>query len=138
MKKTIDEIVNNENYKAMNEALTERSIEIAETIRFKMSELQIEKIGDYKICEIKTHSGFSEEYLGMLKDNGEGYTSLERIKSCYYAGDFNCWIEAATTKMRLQFLNAAREIFDELDKIQTERIAKIESALEETNEFVKQ
>lgn len=136
-KKSIDEIVNDENYTRLNEALKDRSIEIAKIIHNEMDKLQISEIGDYKICEVKTNSGFSEEYLGMLEDDGYGYTSLERTKSCYYAGDYNCWIEAAKTKNRIQFLNAARSIFDAIDEIKKNRCAEINSALSETENFIK-
>ncbi len=136
-KKSINEIVNNENYKNLNEALIDRSIEIAGIIRNEMNKLQISEIGNYKICEVKSHSGFSEEYLGMLEDNVHGYTSLERTKSCYYTGDYNCWIEAATTRDRIQFLNAARSIFDAIDEIKENRCAEINFVLSETENFIK-
>ena len=134
MKKTIDQIINNENYTRLNEALKQRSIEIAEIIRKEMNKLQINEIGDYKVCGVKS-SGFSEEYLGMLKYDGCGYTSLERTKSCYFVNDFNCWIEAATTKDRIQFLNAARSIFDKIDRIKESRCEEIEEVLKETEEL---
>lgn len=131
MGKTIDQIINNEYYTRLNKALKDRSIEIAKIIRKEMNKLQINKIGDYKVCEVK-----GEEYLGMLQDYGEGYTSLERTESCYYAGDFKCWIEAATTKQRIQFLNAARSIFDKIDEIKNKRCADIESVLADTESFL--
>lgn len=135
MKKTIDQIINNENYKSLNRSLEDRSVEIAEIIRKAMYEIQVYEIGDYKICKAATRSGFSKEYLGMLNDEGWRFNSLEDIGSYYYAGDFNAWIQAATTKQRIQFLNAARSIFDEIDRIKNSRCEQIEAALANTSDI---
>lgn len=137
MKKSIDEIVNNENYTRLNEALRDRSVEIAEIVRKEMRKLNIIEIGDYKIIEVKSHSGFYNEYLGIITEGEYGYkyVSLEDRKSFYYAGDFNCWIEAAKTQDRIQFLNAAKAIFEKIDKIKENRCKTIESLLNETSDI---
>ena len=135
MKKSIDEIVNNENYTKLNEALRDRSVEIAEIVRNEMRKLNIIEIGDYKIIEVKSRSGFNYEYLGMITENGYDYeyVSLEDRDSYYYAGDFNCWIKAARTQDRIQFLNATKEIFEKIDEIKESRCEKIKTLLEETS-----
>ena len=135
MKKSIDEIVNNKNYIKLNEALRDRSVEIAEIVRNEMRKLNIIEIGDYKIIEVKSRSGFHYEYLGMITENGYDYeyVSLENRDSYYYTGDFNCWIEAARTQDRIQFLNATKEIFEKIDEIKENRCEKIKTVLEETS-----
>lgn len=135
MKKSIDEIVNNENYTRLNEALRDRSIEIAKIVRNEMYKLDIIEIGDYKIIEVKSN-GFYNEYLGMIKEgNGNEYVSLEDKKSYYFAGDYNRWIEAAKAQDRIQFLNAAKDIFEEIDKIKENRCKSIEFLLNETSDI---
>ena len=61
--KTLDEIINNENYTKLNGALVERSIELAKKIREAMRSAEIEEIGDYSIRTVRTHSGFSSTAL---------------------------------------------------------------------------
>lgn len=134
--KSIDEIINREDYKKLNEALKERSIQIAKMLRGLMYELEIGQLGDYRICEVKGN-GCSEDYLGILVDGtDEEYHSLEHGKSFHYANDFHCWIQAATGQERLQFLNAAKTLFEEIDNMKTERCQKIENALSETESLI--
>ena len=133
--KTLDEIINNENYTKLNGALVERSIELAEKIREAMRSAEIEEIGDYSIRTVRTHSGFSSTalYIEAAVDSNWGaipeYHSLETSESCYYTGDFNCWIEAAKGKDRLKFLNDAKSILEEIDKIKQKRMSEVENAL---------
>lgn len=133
--KTLDEIINNENYTKLNGALVERSIELAEKIREAMRSAEIEEIGDYSIRTVRTHSGFSNTalYIEVGVDSNWGeipeYCSLETSESSYFTGDFNCWIQAAKGKDRLKFLNDAKSILEEIDKIKQKRMSDVENAL---------
>lgn len=133
--KTLDEIINNENYTKLNGALVERSIELAEKIREAMRSAEIEEIGDYSIRTVRTHSGFSSTalYIEAAVDSNWGgileFHSLETSESGYYTGDFNCWIHAAKGKDRLKFLNDAKSILEEIDKIKQKRMSEVENAL---------
>lgn len=128
MKKTIDEIINNENYERLNNALIDRSIEIAGVIRNEMLHIQVSEIGDYRVNKVKSRSGQTYSYLEMLTDDG-AYKSLEDSECYCYAGDYNLLIRPATTRMRINFLNAASSIFSEIDRIKEERIKEIENLL---------
>ena len=108
MEKTVDQIVNNENYVRLNKALEDRSVEIASLLRKEMQKLHIEEIGDYSVRTVRSRSGYSYTSLYIVTDDLE-YNSLENTKSCYYCGYFNCWIQAETTQQRIQFLNSALE-----------------------------
>ena len=129
------EIINNENYTKLNDALVERSIGLAEKIREAMRSAEIEEIGDYSIRTVRTNSGFSDTalYIEAAVDSNWGaipeYHSLETTESRYYMGDFNCWIEAAKGKDRLKFLNDAKSILEEIDKIKQKRMSEVENAL---------
>ena len=133
--KTLDEIINNENYERLNGALIERSIELAEKIREAMCSAEITEIGDYSIRTVRTHSGFSDTslYIEAEVESNWGcepeYRDLESHKSCYYASDFNCWIEAAKGKDRLKFLNDAKSILEKIESIKQKRMDDVESAL---------
>ena len=127
--KTIDEIVARSDYKNLNYALNERVKEIAEIIRKKMYELQINDLGEYSIIEVKSNSGFSDEYLSV--EDEYAYRSLEDDESRCFAGDYNCHICAATYQQKLHFLNSSKSLFEMLDKIETKKCEEIEKALQE-------
>ena len=135
--KTLDEIINNENYKRLNRALIDRSIELATKIHEAMRSAEITEIGDYSIRTVKSHSGYSDTSLYILAQTESDYEtypeyrSLEDRTSRYYCNDFNCWIEAAKGKDRLKFLNDAKSILNEIYTIKQERIANVEKALKE-------
>lgn len=128
--KTLDEIINNKNYTKLNGALVERSIELAEKIRDAMMSAEIKEIGDYSIRTVRTCSGFTNTSLYIYADDSEPeHRSLENSKSGYYIGDYNCWVQAAKGKDRLKFLNDAKSILEEIDKIKQERMSEVENAL---------
>lgn len=134
--KTLDEIINNEHYNKLNGALIERSLELACKIRQAMYSAEVKEIGDYSIRTVRTLSGFSDTSLyiyapGTYDDPEPEYRSLEDTKSGYYIGDFDCLIQAAKGKDRLKFLNDAKSILEEIDKIKHKRINEVENALKE-------
>lgn len=133
--KTIDEIINNAPYERLNNALIERSMELAEKIRQAMRSAEINEVGDYSIKTIHTNSGFSDTslYIEVVSPDPwrsePEYHSLEQSTSGYYASDFNSWIEAANGKERLKFLNDAQGILDEIESIKQKRMEDVEKAL---------
>lgn len=142
--KTIDEIVNRSDYVKLNEALQKRTRNIAKIVLDKMRELDIRSIPEYdlRIIKYSCNAGYSDRFLCVVdydyQDEGyENARSLESSESYYYGGDFNCWIQCASYDDRLNFLNHAKEIFEYLDEIETEKCSNIENALKETKSFVK-
>ena len=129
--KTIDEIVNRNDYKSLNEALNERVKEIAEIIRKKMYCLQIEELDYYRICEVKSRSGFSDDYLAI--EDEYAFRSLESDGEYYFCNDFNCKVIAASYEEKLGFLNYSRNLFNLLDSIETKKCDEIKKALEKNN-----
>ena len=127
--KTLDEIINRQDYKKLNGALVARSIELAEKIRQAFYSAEIERIGDYKIITVKSRSGYSYTSLCIFTEKDE-YRSLEDSETRYFAGDYNCKILSARGCDRLKFLNCARTILDEIDAIKEERIDDMKKALE--------
>lgn len=100
-----------------------------------MQSAEVSEIGDYSIRTINTHSGFTDTSLYIEVEardywrNDPEFHSLEQKKSCYYVGDFNCWIEAATGRERLKFLNDAISLLEEIDTIKQKRMEEVEKAL---------
>lgn len=132
MKKTLDEIINNENYTRLNASLVERSIELAEKIRSAMYFAEIKMIGDYEIRTVSSN-GFENDFLYIATDCG--YCSLEATRDYCYAGDYYREIKAARGKDRLKFLNDAKSILEEIDAIKEKRMKDIEEALNNVKEL---
>lgn len=126
--KTLDEIINNENYERLNGALVERSVELAEKIREAMRSAEITELGDYSIRTVSSHSGFSDTSLYIEVGETE-YRCLETSESRYLMNDFNCWIKAAKGKDRLKFLNDAKYILNDIEAIKQKRMKEVENAL---------
>lgn len=136
--KTLDEIINNENYKKLNGALIDRSIELAEKIREAMRSAEITEIGDYSIRTVRSgRCGYSDTslYIEAEVESNWGcepeYHNLEATESKYFCGDFDCWIDAAKGKDRLKFLNDAKSILEEIESIKQKRMEEVEKALKE-------
>lgn len=125
--KTLDEIINNENYERLNGALVKRSVELAEKIRKAMHSSEITRIGDYSIRTVSSSSGFSDTALYYVN------RSLEATENRYFCNDFNCWIEAANGKDRIKFLNDAKDIINEIETIKQKRMKEVENALNATD-----
>lgn len=132
--KTLDEIINNENYNRLNGALVERSIELAEKIRKAMLTAEITKVGDYSIRTVRSN-GYSNKALYIETtqwwdyDCHPEYRSLEQTTNSYFCNDFNCPIKAARGRDRLKFLNDAKSILQKIDNFKQQRIANVENAL---------
>lgn len=138
--KTIDQIINNENYKKLNAALVNRVIEIAEKIKEECLKLDLDdcdsfRLGGYtfQVRETKSRSGYSQYNLYMYTERD--FVAIDEITSYYYMNDFNCWIRASNNSEKLQFLQHAKAIFADIDAEKEERCESIESALKETENF---
>lgn len=127
--KTLDEIINNENYKRLNGILVDRTIEIAKKVRQAMDTAELTEVGDFRICVVRSNCGYSDRTLYVVNDESFERRSLEHYESYYFCNDFNCWIEAATGSDRLRFLNSAKRILEEIDTIKEKRINDVENAL---------
>ena len=145
MKKTLDEILNRNDYVRLTATLKTRVEEIAKRIREKMEDLDIANNDDFyrgeigidnvavRVKSIKSRAG-EYEFLA-IKREGECYGeaswySLEDIgKEYYYAGDFSAKVVGASNKEALAFLNVARKLIEGLENIEDERVNNLQTAL---------
>lgn len=128
--KTIEQIIENENYKRLTSDLDSRVAEIAEKIRIILTQLEEDSIDNYGIVTREANCGASRSYLAVNDDEyGCPVSSLEDSTSYHYCGDFHCWIGAATNKQKLTFLNKAKKLFQILDERKEKVCTDIESAL---------
>ena len=135
--KTIDEIINNENYKKLNNALIERVIEIAEKIKNECFKLDLDDCDSFRLggCtfqvrKVESNSGYYQYNLYM--DTERDYVAIDEKSSYYYMNDFNCWIKASNNSEKLYFLQHAKAIFADIDAEKKDRCKSIETALKDT------
>ena len=146
--KSIDEIINRDDYARLTKTMKDRTEEIAVKVRRKMNDLDLDTIKvDGLTLTVKKYSANQGQYhfdnLSIKRyctvdyDGGYyEYLSLEDINESYYAyDDFKCKIEGATAKQALKFLNAAKKIFENLDEIETQQVNDVTKALEETKDM---
>lgn len=124
--KTLQEVLDRNDYVRLTASLKSKTIELAEKIRHKMEALDLEDFYGYKIVRANAN-GYSNVYLAY--SNGYEYFSLEDERSYYLCGNFNCRIQAATNDMRLNFINVARDMLADLDKKETAKCEAVEIAL---------
>ena len=146
--KSIDEIINRDDYTRLTKALKDRTEEIAVKVKRKMKDLDLDKIDiDGLILTVKKYSAdygqyhsdklSIERYCPVDYDGGYyEYLSLEDINESYYlAGDYKCRITGASNKEALKFLNSAKKIFEYLDDTESEQVNDVTKALEETKDM---
>lgn len=147
--KTIDEIINRQDYVRMNNALIARAHEVAVIIRDKMNQIDM-KASKSAPCialkEIFRYSngerfscGLSLCYRVAITDPEDRYyCQLDGCKPFrYYSLDERTsWNESvndeADSKMLLYFMNNVRTILDEIDELETKKVAEMEKAINET------
>ena len=146
--KSIDEIINRDDYTRLTKALKNRTEEIAVKVRRKMNDLDLDEmiINGFKIVVKKYSADYGqyhsdklsiERYCPVDYDGGYyEYLSLEDINESYYlAGDYKCRITGASNKEALKFLNSAKKIFSYLDDTESEQVNDVNKALEETKDM---
>lgn len=144
--KTIDEILERNDYSRLTENLKERVDELAKKIRRKMTILDLIHDNDFDKGEIGTNDvvvavksvrskGFGEyEYLAIK--SGNDWLSLEDIgKMYYYTGDFSLPVQGASNHDALRFLNHAKELIKGLADYEDKKSQEIERQLEETKDL---
>lgn len=127
--KTLEEIINRGDYKRMTERLQDATIELAEKIRWKMEELDLESWGFLTVDSVRSRSGSEERFLAYTDSRNSYNLETSRHGYYYYCNDFNCRVNCATNAQRLEFLNKAELILQELDEYETNKTAEIENAL---------
>jgi hypothetical protein len=121
--KTKFEIFTRNDYSTATSKLVSAVAEIAEKIRLKMYELDLDDMWiknrslSIKRCKASANCGYTYNYLGI--ENGYGFDSLEDSHNYYYCGDFNCRITSASNKNVISFANAVPEILEILNEIET-------------------
>lgn len=146
--KSIDEIINRDDYTRLTKTLKDRTEEIAVKVRRKMNDLDLDTIKvDGLTLTVKKYSADYGQYhsdklsierhcIDDYKEEYNEYVSLEDINESYYlAGDYKCRITGASNKEALKFLNSAKNIFEYLDDTESEQVNDVTKALEETKDM---
>lgn len=149
--KTIDEILNRNDYKKLTYQLESRTQEVATRIRQKLIELDEEdtiiKIKGERPCydvlvTVKSVYGRRNyHYLAMNCEyyqnyNSSSWLSLESIGGYYTpADDFGVCIEGAPRNAALRFLNVARQIIEKIGEKEENKVNSINTALSEIKDL---
>ena len=147
--KSIDEIINRDDYARLTKALKDRTEEIAVKVRRKMEDLDLDEIDiegmtlivkEYSADYGQYHSDRLSIERHFIDDDYDReyneYLSLEDINESYYlAGDYKCRITGANNKEALKFLNSVKKIFEYLDDTESEQFNDVNKALEETKDL---
>ena len=147
MRIDLNEILSRDDYKRMTENLKSVTEEVAERIRIKMDELDIENNRDFDNGEIgfgnvvvrsdsvRSNSGCTRVYLAIKRVHEEdGFTEWRSLNdigySYYYTGDYNAKIKGASKKEALAFLNVARQLIIGLGKVEQKQADEIQQAID--------
>lgn len=148
MRIDLNKILARDDYKRMTENLRSITEEVAEGIRKKMDELDIEENSDFdngeigadgvvvRVITVNSNSGFNKRFLGIKRfeeGNHHAYfASLEDINDTYFfTGDFNARIYGATNKEALVFLNASKKLILGLGELEQHQVDEIQKVLDE-------
>ena len=135
MKKTLDEILNRNDYVRLTATLKTRAEEIAKRIREKMKDLDISNNDDFykgeigiddvavRVKSIKSRAG-EYEFLA-IKREGECYGE----SSWYSLEDIGKEYLGASNKEALAFLNVAKKLIEGLENIEDERVNNLQISL---------
>lgn len=133
--KTLDEILKREDYKRLTSEMAERVYDIAIKIRRKMHSLDIKEltVDGLKIRDCKRRSNVDCYVFLAVVDNEDYEDSLYDINdSGYLHNDYSCYINGATNKEALAFLNRARKIIEYLGEKEEEKVKAIQQAMADT------
>lgn len=132
---TLDEILKREDYKRLTSEMAERVYDIAIKIRRKMHSLDIKEltVDGLKIRDCKRRSNVDSYVFLAVVDNEDYEDSLYDINdSGYLHNDYSCYINGATNKEALAFLNRARKNIEYLGEKEEEKVKVIQQAMADT------
>ena len=141
MKKTIDEILNRNDYSRLTEQMRQRVEEIAERIHYKLDDLDIANDSDYhngEICysdvivRVARYSCNDDYYTTLTIKSGDVWHTLERVGREFGFDDGNYIRGRATNNECLAFLNVARKLIEGLGYIEEKMAEAIQKALSDT------
>lgn len=124
--KTIEEIINRNDYVRLNKSLTNRVEEIATLIADKMEEL------DMAFHQDHWHKVGDCVFSCMLDRDDHPHIYLPNDERGYWDN-----VEYSSSDKKVIFLNHARRIFEWLSSKEDELCKSINAAIEQTNDLVK-
>lgn len=148
--KTLDEIINRQDYVRMNSALIARAHELAVIIRDKMLQIDMKESQAVPCVALKEifrvsngnrfSCGMSICYRVLISDPEDRYYNILSggDQFSYYSIDERTsWDESvnreADSKMLLYFLNNVRNILNEIDALESKKVAEMKKAIAETS-----
>ena len=127
--KTLQQIIERNDYKKVSKQLCDQIEEIAGAIQSKMESLDLKIFNDLRIVE-RSANGYNQSYL-TRSDSGvlnvcSNSTQGKNRSGFYYAGNFNCWITFATNEEALSFIKKTQFYIDSLDEHETKKCEEMQ------------
>lgn len=138
--KTLDELIERNDYKVVNARLRKRCAELGEKLLKACQLIELDEEEEFQlgrltfsIRTLKPRCGFTEDII-FLHDGEERY-AINRVLSYYFCNDYNYYVNAAPSKVFLRFLNNAKFVFADLEAAQNNVMKDMIKALADTEEL---
>lgn len=138
--KTLDELVERTDYKIVNGQMRKRCVKLAEKLLKACQLVGLDEVDtfelagmEFEIQTLKPRCGYTEDII-YLSYNRQWY-AINREQSYYFCNDYNFHVEAAPSRVFLEFLNNAKAVFEDLEQKQDELIEKMRDSLAKTEEL---
>ena len=135
--KTLDELIERNDYKVISTRMRKRCVELAEKLLKASQLVGLDKFDEFRlgclvfsIKTLKPRCGFSEDII-YLHYNGE-LMAINREMSYYFCNDYNFYVNSATNRAFLYFLNHAKAVFADMEAEQNKLIEEMTFSLQET------
>lgn len=130
--KTLDEIIQRDDYYRATSQLITRAREIAEKACSKFVELDLFDFDGFVVAHTNPQNSYRGYVIAIVDNdiNGYGHAKiLNTNRASSFTNQDGIFFEDANTRDFLRFLNAAKSLFINLDKQETEQVAEIESVM---------
>lgn len=138
--KTLDELIERNDYKVVNARLRKRCAALGEKLLKACQLIELDEEEEFQlggltfsIRTLKPRCGFTEDII-FLHD-GEDRYAINRELSYYFCNDYNYYVNAAPSKIFLRFLNNAKLVFADLEAAQNNVMKDMTKALADTEEL---
>ena len=132
--KTLDELIKRDDYKVVTSKLRKRCVELAEKLLKAAQMVDLDEKEEFQlggltftIRTLKPRCGFSEDVI-YLHYNGV-MEVINRETSYYFCNDYNFFVNSASNRAFLTFLNKAKAVFEDLEAVQDELVKEMNVSL---------
>lgn len=134
--KTLEQIIERNDYKVVSDKMRKRCVELAEKLLKGCRLIGLDDEEEFRlgglvftIRTLKPRCGFTEDII-YLHYNGV-MEAINREMSYHFCNDYNFYVNSASNKAFLEFLNHAKDVFSDLEIVGNELVADMGNAIKE-------